>query len=470
MQKKKVVIISISVAVIVLIGLLVSFLCYKKLYFTLNGPSKITLDVNNKFKDEKANACYGNVFKCHKVVYKVEGKVKNDKLGTYTLKYIVSYKNKKKVLYRTINVVDKESPKLTIEEQDYYVCPNNKIGEIKYTAFDNYDKDITDKVTKEIQGQKIILTVKDSSGNITTKSVDYIKEDKIAPIIKLKGKQTIYLLKGENYNENGYEVSDNCDDVNENVKITGKVDTTKAGNYAITYSVEDNSGNKSSIIRNIKVYEKNKTVNPGKKTIYLTFDDGPGKDTERLLDILKKYNVRATFFVTNQYPDYENMITRAYKEGHAIGLHTYTHNYSFVYASEDNYFNDLNNINEKVKRLTGGYETKLVRFPGGSSNTISRKYAPGIMTFLADKLTEEGYQYFDWNIVSGDAGETKSTEQIIKNVTSNLKDNYSIVLQHDVKSYSVDAVEEIIKYGLKNDYNFLPLDVTSPTAHQRINN
>ena len=163
------------------------------------------------------------------------------------------------------------------------------------------------------------------------------------------------------------------------------------------------------------------------------------------------------------------MITRAANEGHSIAIHTYTHNYSYIYASVDNYFADLNNMQDKIKRLTGK-ETRLVRFPGGSSNTVSRKYTPGIMTTLANELEVRGYKYFDWNVSSGDAGETTSTAQVIKNVTSNLRSSYSNVLQHDVKSFSVDAVESIIQYGLTNGYHFAPLDVTSPGAHQRINN
>ena len=93
------------------------------------------------------------------------------------------------------------------------------------------------------------------------------------------------------------------------------------------------------------------------------------------------------------------------------------------------------------------------------------------MTRLAQALTDMGYQYFDWNVSSGDAGETTSTDQVFENVVSGIRNrDVSIVLQHDIKGYSVAAVERIIVWGLANGYTFLPLEPTSPTAHHRINN
>ena len=117
-----------------------------------------------------------------------------------------------------------------------------------------------------------------------------------------------------------------------------------------------------------------------------------------------------------------------------------------------------------------GQETKLVRFPGGSSNTVS-DFNPGIMTTLAQQLHDKGYEYFDWNVSSGDAGETTSTDQVVENVISGIQShNVSVVLQHDIKAFSVDAVEKIIQWGLNNGYTFLPLNFDSPPAHHHINN
>ncbi len=215
--------------------------------------------------------------------------------------------------------------------------------------------------------------------------------------------------------------------------------------------------------------ENDYTPPNGAKIVYLTFDDGPGPDTGRLLDVLKKYNVKATFFVTCNRSQYRNMIKRAYDEGHSIGLHSCSHNYAKVYASDTAFFDEFASVSKVVKDWTG-VETKLIRFPGGSSNTVSKKYSKGIVSRVAKELTNRGYVYFDWNVSSGDAGETKNTDGVYKNVTKALKGNYSIVLQHDIHGFSVSAVERIIQFGQKYGFTFKALDTNSPTAHHRINN
>lgn len=209
---------------------------------------------------------------------------------------------------------------------------------------------------------------------------------------------------------------------------------------------------------------------PEHKVVYLTFDDGPGKDTERLLDILDKYNVKVTFFVTNQNPAYVNMIGEEARRGHTVAIHTYTHEFSQVYASVDAYLADFNKMNEVVKEQTGSYAT-LFRFPGGASNTKSKSYCKGIMTELTKLMVDKGYDYYDWNVSSGDAGETKVTQEVYQNVIDGIsKHDTSVILQHDIHSYSVDAVEDIIKWGLENGYTFLPLTKDSKPCKHGVNN
>ena len=207
----------------------------------------------------------------------------------------------------------------------------------------------------------------------------------------------------------------------------------------------------------------------GQKVIYLTFDDGPGPYTAKLLDILKKYDVKVTFFVTGAGDD--ALIAREYNEGHTVGLHTYTHDYAYVYSSLDNFFTDLYEIQARVKNITG-QTSMLTRFPGGSSNLISARYdgGIGIMSRLSEELPARGFTYFDWNISSGDAGGATTSSEVYQNVINALSPNYSVVLQHDIKDFSVDAVEDIIKYGKANGYTFKKLDAGSFTAHHGINN
>ena len=211
------------------------------------------------------------------------------------------------------------------------------------------------------------------------------------------------------------------------------------------------------------------TVTPNERTIYLTFDDGPGPYTARLLDVLAKYNVKATFFVTCLEPDYEDMVGRAYREGHSIGVHTASHNYYAVYASEEAFFEDFNLAQEMIYRQTGSY-TRIFRFPGGSSNTVSR-FNRGIMTRLSQDMSDMGYRYFDWNVSSGDAGETTRTDTVYQNIVDGCSTlQASVVLQHDIKDYSVAAVERVILWGLNNGYVFRPLDLSSPEVHHKIAN
>ena len=203
--------------------------------------------------------------------------------------------------------------------------------------------------------------------------------------------------------------------------------------------------------------------------VYLTFDDGPGDYTNALLDVLDKYEVKATFFVTGRGDD--ATIKREYDEGHTVALHTWSHNYAYVYASVDNYFADLNQIADRVKNITGE-DAKLIRFPGGSSNLVSKRYdgRTRIMTTLTREVEARGYQYFDWNVDSDDAGKAKDSDTVYVNVASHLKPGTNVVLQHDIRPYSVEAVERIIQYGNENGYVFEPLSFDSPTVHHGVNN
>ncbi len=209
--------------------------------------------------------------------------------------------------------------------------------------------------------------------------------------------------------------------------------------------------------------------NSNGRTIYLTFDDGPGPYTERLLDILKKHDVKATFFLTHVYSQYESLIKREAKEGHAVAVHSYTHDYNKIYASTDAYWQDFNAMQEVIKAQTGA-ETKMFRFPGGSSNTVS-KNTPGIMTELVKQAGEKGLSYFDWNVASGDAANNISGAEVLQNCKVGVA-NYknAVVLCHDVKEYTVNVMDEFITWALSKGYTFAALTPESDGAHHRVNN
>lgn len=345
-----------------------------------------------------------------------------------------------------------------------------------FSAVDECDGDISASVTVEgkVDGYTygtytLTYRVTDSSGNIGEVKRTVRIADLTAPVISLKGEQSTYIKVGTTYTDPGFTASDNIDgDLTAKVSVSGGVDTSKMGINTITYQVTDSFGNKQTAERSVYVYQKQmiaNPINPGNKVVYLTFDDGPSRYTARLLQILDKYGVKATFFVTDQFPKYQYMIGETHRQGHTIALHTYKHRYDVLYKSETAYYNDLEAIKNIVVNQTGVMPT-IVRFPGGTSNTVSRKYCKGIMSSLVKSISYHGYLYCDWNVSSGDAGGAKTISAISNNVINGIKKkNVSVVLQHDITSASVEAVEKILFWGIQNGYTFLPMSETTPMVH-----
>ena len=369
----------------------------------------------------------------------------------------------------------------TVEWGSDYAAPKVKaylVGKIFYKSGKEIKIEETGSAdTSALGTYKLTWTASalgaENSGVRTVKVVD-----KTPPVITLTPSDKEFIYVGENYAEAGYAASDNVDgDITANVAVS-EIDTSSEGEKEITYSVTDKSGNTVAVVRKVLVKKKNKPVlsplppsslapaNGG--VIYLTFDDGPGGYTSALLDILAKYNVKATFFVTGRGD--RSLIARQAREGHSVGIHSLTHNYSQIYQSEEAFFADIDAMNQIIFEQTGAY-SNILRFPGGSSNTVSRRCCEGIMTRLTAAVEERGFKYFDWNVVSGDAGGAKTAEKVYNNVINGIRGKaHSVVLQHDVKSFSVNAVERIIVWGLNNGYTFAPLTVDSPTVHQTVAN
>jgi peptidoglycan/xylan/chitin deacetylase (PgdA/CDA1 family) len=192
----------------------------------------------------------------------------------------------------------------------------------------------------------------------------------------------------------------------------------------------------------------NQPVKASDKTVYLTFDDGPSENTPKILDILDQYGIKATFFVINN-PKYNNYMKDIVARGHTIALHSYTHDYAKIYKSEKAYFKDLQKISDVVKEQTG-VESKIARFPGGTSNTVSKRYCKGIMTKLKKSTAEKGYLYFDWNVDSTDAsGNNVAVDKLIRYGTTgiNTRNDTLVVLMHDTnaKDTTVEALPKIIQ-------------------------
>lgn len=304
-----------------------------------------------------------------------------------------------------------------------------------------------------------------------TKKVKYTVVDTISPEITLNGDKELTVFVGGKYEEKGAKATDNYDgDLTEKISKTGEVDTSKAGTYEIVYKVSDSSKNETTVTRKVVVKVRQpKDLSCGAAgTIYLTFDDGPNSYyTPVILDVLKKYNVKATFFVTNSGPD--ELIKREYDEGHLVAIHSASHDYATIYRSSEAFWNDINTVSARIERITG-QKSYFLRFPGGSSNTISRHYKTGIMTQLVKEVEERGYSYFDWNGYSGDAGETTDPLVEFRYAISNLtKAHGNVILLHDIKKHTSLAIENIVKYGIDNGYKFDVLN-KSVTCYMKVAN
>ncbi len=411
---------------------------------------------------------------------KIDSKVKikklpqNPKLGKYWVEYQVKYflfPVKKLVL---IEIVDQKPPEIElVGNHQVSLCPNEEYQEEGFSAIDSYDGDLTKEVEVEKNKDKIIYRVKDSSMNKAEVVRNLSHEDHESPILTLKGPEKVYVYVNNTYQELGYEVTDNCDkEMKDKVQVNGTVDSSKVGTYKITYKATDASGNTAQKERTVEVISR-KQNGEGKGVIYLTFDDGPSNSsTPKILKILKQENVKATFFVIHHEASLQRFIHQEHQEGHTVALHSYTHNYGRVYQSSTNYFDDLNKIRNEVFQLTGEY-SNIIRFPGGSSNTVSKKYKVGIMQELSSEVLKRGYHYFDWNVDSNDGAGEKNPDKIYWNVINGLsKQRENVVLMHDFENNTgtLQALPRIIQYGKENGYQFKQITMETNMVHHRVHN
>ena len=209
-------------------------------------------------------------------------------------------------------------------------------------------------------------------------------------------------------------------------------------------------------------------VAEGRKVVYFTFDDGPSGNTLNLLDVLDKYDVKVTFFV-NARLGLEDSLKEIVKRGHTIAIHTYSHDYNSVYKSLDSFIDEVLSDQEYIYENTG-VRTYFFRFPGGSSNTVSKISVQSCI----DYLDENGFTYFDWNASCGDGGSTLLTkEQIYDNVMKGIEANdVSIVLMHDASERltTYEAMDRILSDLIAMDALILPITEDTVPVHHNISN
>lgn len=209
--------------------------------------------------------------------------------------------------------------------------------------------------------------------------------------------------------------------------------------------------------RNVSTGESNLRKPNDTIKVYLTFDDGPSENTDKVLDILDDYSVKATFFVVGRTgKKNKSRYKRIVKDGHTIGMHSYTHNYRYIYNSLDNFIIDYKKIYNLIKKNTGVIP-KYYRFPGGSINNFSRRNILSCINYL----DENKVKYFDWNVSAEDAtNKNRTKDDIIENIMRDVvKYKTSVVLLHDSKGKdeTVKALPELILSLQKMGAVILPI-------------
>lgn len=324
------------------------------------------------------------------------------------------------------------------------------------------------KVDTDVPGDYTLTYQADFRGrSYTAKRLVHV-EDREAPELTLTGQAEVTVSRYDLFQDPGATARDRCDgDLTASIQVTDKA---SGDIHTLTYTVADKAGNAAAATRQVSVYENSSGGSP----VYLTFDDGPSdRVTPRVLDTLKEYNVHATFFIVNYGESGKALIRRMIDEGHTVAIHGYSHDYAAIYKSDEAFMQNIYRLRDRL-RSDFGYEAAIIRFPGGSSNTVSRQYSMGVMSRLAQRVQAEGFTYFDWNVSSGDAaGTPASSGQIYNNVTSALRhDRSNVVLMHDAgaKGTTADALPDIIRYCLANGYSIQPITPATKPVHHGIAN
>lgn len=249
------------------------------------------------------------------------------------------------------------------------------------------------------------------------------------------------------------------------VKLTDKVNQLREENKAnssVEISTETEAGTQDTEERFQDVVvgidtEDNFAREGDIHQVYLTFNSIPGPNTELILDVLKQYQIKATFFVVGSEGEENNHIyKRIVDEGHTVGMHSFSNKYSLLYSSIDAFQQDFDHISNYLYELTG-VNSLYYRFPGGSGNEISNVN----MAEFVNILNQEHIKYFDWNVSAGDAANNYTKEQLIQNVEDGVK-NYktSVVLLHDDenKATTVEALGPLIETLQAQGCQLLPID------------
>ena len=213
--------------------------------------------------------------------------------------------------------------------------------------------------------------------------------------------------------------------------------------------------------------------NADDRTVYLTIDDGPSENTEFILHILNYYHVNATFFVTEMNTGCFEKVREIASSGNAIGLHSCSHDYSLIYRSSEDFFADIDKERSDIKDIVG-VDTKIIRFPGGTDNTISMNYCKGIMKKLCSDVNEENISFFDWDVEVGSPfGACRSLLYYRKRFVMQAAFRKSvIVLAHDWNDHRkiLFLLPYVIEFYQRRHYTFKILTDDIPSRYHKPQN
>lgn len=289
-----------------------------------------------------------------------------------------------------------------------------------------------------------------------TRTVNVV--DTTAPVINMQGGSSLYV---DNFNnlesiEPGVVVTDNYDKEVKAKRERHKISETE---YEFVYTATDLSGNIAIAKRRIL---------KATGVIYLTFDDGPSDITTEVLNVLKENDVKATFFIVDYSEEDKSKVQRIIEEGHTLGLHGMSHDYATIYSSLDAITENFIGLRNKILD-DFNYSATYIRFPGGASNTISKNYCEGIMTEATNKVEQEDFTYYDWNVDVDDAGSARTADRIYDNFVAGIAPKReNVVLMHDGYGHqaTADALQKIIDYANDNGYVFSAItEDTIPVQH-----
>lgn len=426
----------------------------------LNGDENVSLEYPDSYTEEGATAVVtGTYFPFieQEVPVVIHSEVDTSALGTYEVTYTATKWGTTATVVRTVTVQDTTKPVITLDTTGSTVSGNYKTG---YSAWDNYDGDLTDQVVVTEENGTVTYSVTDSSGNRAEVTRRLASADTTPPVIKLDN-DTVTILQGTEWDGGtAAAIDETSGNITSRIRTSGTVDTNTPGIYQITYMATDDAGNTGTAVRTVIV--RATQIDEADGTVYLTFDGGPGAYTETILDTLSSHNAKATFFVTDQNTDYESLIAREASDGHSVGVYSYSGDTASIYTDTSSFWTDFDKMQDVIEAQTGS-RTLLMRFPGGSNNTYG---TDGIMDTLTTEAVQRGFVYFDWNVVAGDgASDTADADTIAQNIITGIQNqSVSVVLCHDTNEATASALEQVLTWGESNGYTFAALEAGSTTA------